>query len=149
MVNRVTTKLNDGTYGLFISKPGVDVLTAAPRDMIFDTRFAHSGSVIVQGSATRGSTVNFPTQAFVPMVVVSLLDGSGNSIGWKYYSSAVEPIIEGGTDTGYDYVKKKLIEPIYRVTTSQLIFDSSYTSRFDPSGGYTCYYAVLRIPGGA
>lgn len=146
MVNRVTTKLNDGTHGLFISKPGIDVLTANKWEMVFDSRFDYAASVIVEGTASRGATVVFPAQAFVPIVFVSIVSGS-NMKSMQYHNSAQEDVIINGYDTEFNYIQKRLIEPIYKVTSSSLEFVDDYIARFDPSGGYTVRYAVLRVPG--
>jgi len=146
MVNRVTTKLNDGTHGLFISKPGIDVLTASQWEMVFDSRNNYAATVIQTGTASRGATVSFPTQSYTPQAIVSIVT-AGNMNGLKYYNSAVEDIYLYGEDTGYNFVRKRLIEPIYKITSNSIEFIDDYVANYDPSGGYTVRYAILRIPG--
>lgn len=114
--------------------------------MVFDSRFDYTASVIVEGTATRGSTIAFPTQAFVPIVFVAIVSG-GNLTGMRYNQSTIQDAIVNGYDTGYNYVEKRLVEPIYKVTTSSLEFIDDYVAQYDPSGGYTVRYSVLRVPG--
>jgi hypothetical protein len=158
MTNRVTTRLADGTYGLFISKPGIDVLTADPWDMVFDSRIPHNASIYAQGTATRGQTVTFPALPYIPMVLIFGVDG-GDGLPFNYYQSDPELAEdENGNTVFYNfvtesnqtfpYVRHRLMEPVYRVTASSLEFVDDYTVHFDPSGGYTARYAVLRAPGG-
>jgi len=149
MVNRVTTKLNDGTHGLFISKLGVDVLTASAWDLIFDSRLPHYGSIIASGTSTRGSTVPFTALSYVPMALVMILNGS-NLIGKQYTEgSLVElPIGEenGSSGSGIYYVKEKMMDPLYKITSSSITFLDPTSSVFNPSS-YTAKYIIFRAPG--
>jgi hypothetical protein len=149
MVNRVTTKLNDGTYGLFISKPGFDVLTADPIDLTFDSREDYLGAIHQTGTATRGQTVTFPSLGYIPMVFVTIRTGSVTAESFTYRANPVTMYntYNQAQDTGMLYYPKQLVEPIYKVTTTQLTFVSDYTSQFDPSGGYTASYTILKTPG--
>lgn len=73
MVRRVRLgDLGGGSYGLKISKPTVDVSTAANSDLIFNsavgtTRVLLKGSITINNGSASG-TVNFATQASKPIV---------------------------------------------------------------------------------
>lgn len=150
MVNRVTTKLNDGTYGLFVSKPGIDVLTTTnPWDLVFDSRLPHYGSVITSGTATRGATVPFAAQSYVPMAMAFMLDGN-TMIGKRYTQGAVVelPTIEenNGQGSGIYYVREKILDPIYSITSSSITFLDPTSITFNPAS-YTVKYVIFRAPG--
>jgi len=74
-------------YGLFVSRPGVNVLSNIKReDLIFDSRSAQSSlvheviSTSISSGNNAGSTVNFATAlSYVPHVDIILLTGSGGS----------------------------------------------------------------------
>lgn len=158
MTNRVTTKLNDGTHGLFISKPSVDVLTADPWNLIFDSRLSYFGSVYQQGTSSRGQTVTFPSLGYVPMVICFITTGSTVSqfIEYRstatlqvYYDSTSEGGVAGQARPNSLYHEHYLVEPIYRVTQTSLEFVDDYTTYYDPSGGYSVRYLILRVPGGS
>tara|TARA_B100000745_G_C20151387_1_gene394754 strand:+ start:51 stop:506 length:456 start_codon:yes stop_codon:yes gene_type:complete len=150
MVTRVTTKLNDGTQGLFVSKPGVDVLTTtSPWDLVFDSRLPHYGSIVASGTATRGSTVPFTALTYVPMVMAFIISGS-TIIGTNYTQG---PLVElpvgeenGSTGSGIYYIKNKIKDPIYSVSSSSITFLDPTSGSFNPPS-YTAKYIIFRAPG--
>jgi hypothetical protein len=77
MTNRLILGNRSGQYGLWISKPGIDVLTASDRDCLFSSdvrafQVVQSGDL---GDIGSGGSVGIATvdQGFLPFVVISCM----------------------------------------------------------------------------
>lgn len=82
MANRVLFGQRGGSPGFFVSKPGVDVVTAADDDLLLSTlqtnlQIVQSGVIpsAVWGSA--GNTITIPDQGFHPIIFYSCMWGIG------------------------------------------------------------------------
>jgi hypothetical protein len=137
MVNRVALgKLGDGvTYGLEISKPGVNVLTASQQDMVFSTTWSHAGSVILSGNIAGGggstTTVNFGvTLDYVPLALVYFTTGIVGRRARKYVL---------GSPPFQVTMAEEL--PVYNIFTDKI--------EIQPAGVSTdnIRYLILRCPG--
>jgi hypothetical protein len=136
----VIGKYADGvTYGMKLSIPGTDVLSADPDDLIFDSTWAAAGSVHQTGVTTIGSTIAFPSLSYRPMLLAIAYSGS----------STIDPFWTNQYPETYrwstSYTTRIASGPIYIVTTSSLTFPSV------PSGFTQHYtnvrYYIFRIPG--
>lgn len=72
MVYRVCLGERQGSYGLFVSRPGYDVMTTSDAYLSFDSRvnsmfIASRGTVSIL-SGTNSVTVNFTPMGFVPII---------------------------------------------------------------------------------
>lgn len=141
MVNRVALgKLGDGTsYGLEVSKPTFDVLTAADKDKIFSTKWSHGGSIYLSGTVSLSSgggavTVTFPgTLGYVPFALVLYATLGPGAIGRYIYSSAVNGPV------GPIYTHNN--QPKYDVYADRIVMSSVFTTALNVR------YIILRIPG--
>lgn len=72
MVGRVLTGLRSGSYGIWVSKPGVDVLTAIDQNLMLSSD-RKSAQVVASGvlaASTNGVyPISWPNTGFVPIVV--------------------------------------------------------------------------------
>jgi hypothetical protein len=91
MANRVLLGQKGSDYGLWVSKPGKNVLTANdPEDMLFSSTSATNqyGEVLARGSYTFGSTSGETTS-----VTVTMRDNTEPYVIWYYQvSSTYTPI---------------------------------------------------------
>ena len=130
---------NDGSVGLDLSVPGVDVHTATPTQMIFSSKWPYSSVVHQTGTMTRGSTITFPTLAYIPLAAVLIGDGGvinlidSTQINW--YGSPF--------NINQDWSVQYINQPIWHVTTSSLTVVSTYGSATFTSARYV----IFRIPG--
>jgi hypothetical protein len=124
---------------LRVSAPGRDVTTENdPRYILFDSRYAHAGSVYATGTVTTSSggggpapfyyygQASFPAMDYAPLCLCIQIDGTYvYAIRKRKYSS--------GTDVRYGY------EPRWESAPS-------YITVRDMFGGWTYRYFVFRIP---
>lgn len=89
MANRVVFGLRSGQYGLWISKPGFNVLTTALENMLFHTgmdawQIAQSGTIAIANGSY--GTISYASQGYVPLVVVvpACLYGEPGTNDWRY-----------------------------------------------------------------
>jgi hypothetical protein len=86
-VNRIIFGNRSGTYGLFISRPGVDVLTATPSQLLLDTS-SFINQVVQAGSATLT-----PGSSSLTITLDSSLASVSNRFLWftyeAYYSGSL------------------------------------------------------------
>ncbi|MER8983982.1 hypothetical protein [Mesorhizobium sp. M0843] len=83
MANRIIIGERAGDYGIFISRPGVDVLTATGSQLLLDTtrrplQLVQTGALILNGSFT---TVAFPNLGFKPVILWSTDYNTGSLNG--------------------------------------------------------------------
>ena len=138
MVNRVLLgRRNDGSYGLDISQAGVEVSTAPDTGLTFSTKsyFGSAASVHQQGYVTRGSSANWPTLPYVPLVIVYINDN-----GYVVNSASTT---QGTAAPGGGIDNSIYREPFVVINQSSIVAvalaGSPYTS---------CRYICLRMPGG-
>jgi hypothetical protein len=143
MANRVLLGSKGGQQGLYISKPGVDVLTASPDQLLFDTRLGHYGSVIAFGTATAGSVINFPTMPYIPMAFVMLTNGTTLLGSKSYVRTKTAGELPAGTSGG----SQSLRNPSYSITTSTLTINNPTWYNDVSAQNYTVRYVVWRMPG--
>ncbi|MBO9589057.1 hypothetical protein [Devosia sp.] len=72
MVGRVATGFRLGAYGIWVSKPGIEVLTAGDADLLLSSD-RKSAQVVASGiiaAATNGTyVISWPSTGFTPVVV--------------------------------------------------------------------------------
>lgn len=138
---------DDGTYGLFISKPGFDAKAAVGDQLVFDSRLGHYGSVIVSGFATSGTTIEFGTTLpYVPLAYVTAIEGS-NIKGFDGFSRQKETSELPPAETGAFRGSQTVYNPSYRITKSnlQIIKPTWYANTTVQN--YTVRYIVWRCSG--
>ena len=93
MANRVLLGEKGSDYGLWISKPTVDVTSANRRDLIFDSTDGRTGNVLkildlTVSSATSGTVYFNGDQSsigYIPFILISEIDGSNvKGLTWTY-----------------------------------------------------------------
>lgn len=147
---------NDGSYGLDVSVPGHNVLTAPDSRLAFSTRWSHAASIHQTGTikaSEAGTVVHFPPLPYVPMVMALVVHNG------EVMPVRPEIIMEEDGD-GYPWVASSGLAPFYTVTKSSLTM-RTLPSHYIPENmyagwiverspkEYTARYAVFRIPGGA
>lgn len=142
MVQRVAFgNIGGGQFGLKVSEPTVDVLTATDAQLIFSTTWSASSSVHQQGNVTvpanytGGLSVSFPTLPYIPTVVVSCQNPTG--VGSTYL---IPQFQSAGSGAG-GFIMIGI--PALLVTASNFsvaVPNPAYT----PS--YTFRYLVLELP---
>lgn len=143
MVDRtVAGRRNDGSYGLDISLPGIDVHTARPDQMIFSDRWPaggviHQTGVVSDVFSGGGKTVSFPALPYIPMVYLLMRLASGGSV-----LMSVQFMHIGYSDLRY------MFHPFCRITNSTLFFDPQQNGRLPPLSAYDVRYAVFKTRGG-
>lgn len=73
MANRICLGNRNGTYGLFVSQPGYDVLTAADANLSFDSRMP-SVWVVTRGSVSIPANQNTASVVFGGMTAVPIIE---------------------------------------------------------------------------
>jgi hypothetical protein len=168
MANRVLLGNRGSDYGLFVSKPGANVLTCDEEDMLLDSRRKEiisnplqSGSATITFSGTSSDSnylnsntgdINFGvTYDYIPTVVYCFVDGS--TVYPMYYenqwsntittSQAGEPIIS--TSSGYFRQSQANI-----YTNKIKIFGSRYISQSGTiygfsTGTHTVHWAIFPV----
>jgi len=128
MANRVLFGKRGSDYGLFVSKPGANVVSCDPEDMLFDSRrkeivsnplTSGTGTVTFSGTSSASNYLNTDTgfinygttYDYVPVLVYCFVDSGNNRVYPMYYehawtnqiitNPAGEPVIS--TSTGYIY----------------------------------------------
>tara|TARA_Y100000361_G_scaffold148688_1_gene161902 strand:- start:1228 stop:1752 length:525 start_codon:yes stop_codon:yes gene_type:complete len=126
MANRVLLGNRGGDYGLFVSKPGTNVLTCDEEDMLLDSRRKEivsnplqsgSSTITFSGTSSAGNYLNSDTgdisfgvtYDYIPTLVYCFVDSGNNKVFPMYYENqwsntittnqAGEPIIS--TSSGY------------------------------------------------
>lgn len=93
MANRVLLGNKGSDYGLWISKPSVDVTSANRRDLIFDSTDGRTGNVLkildlTVSNATSGVVYFNGDQSsigYIPFILISEIDGSNvEGLTWYY-----------------------------------------------------------------
>jgi len=90
MTNRVNFGNLDGSsYGLKVSKPGIDVFSAAPGDLLFDSTSA--GLLRVRGSyivdLTPGTDISATITHNLGVIPIILWNGTASTTGYTTISS--------------------------------------------------------------
>ena len=110
MANRVLLGERGSDYGLFISKPGANVISCGPEDMLFDSRrpeivsnplTSGSGTVTFSGSSSASNYLNSDTgdisfgvtYDYVPILVYCFVDSGNNKVYPMYYENAWANVI--------------------------------------------------------
>ena len=168
MANRVLLGNRGGTYGLFVSKPGANVLTCDEEDMLLDSRRKEivsnplqsgTSTITFSGTSSDGNYLNSNTgdinfgvtYDYVPTVVYCFVDG--NTVYPMYYENAWtntittnqagEPVIS--TSSGY------FRQSTANIYTSKIkIFASRYISQNGTvygfsTGTHTVHWAVFPV----
>jgi hypothetical protein len=113
MANRVLLGQRGGAFGLWVSRPGVDVVTAGEDDMLFSSGDTENFMIIDSGvigdpGAGATSTVSIPSMGFSPFVIfscekypVSLEYLSSTSIRFRTFAAISVPgdsgVVRSGT----------------------------------------------------
>lgn len=76
MVNRIVLGDRNGTMGLWISRPGFDVMTASEDNMLLSTsrvpfQVIQSGVASFTPSNPRQVVINFPNRGYFPFIVTN------------------------------------------------------------------------------
>lgn len=118
MVDRIIAgDLGGGNYGIKISKPGVDVNTAALSDLIFDSQTGYSrilqkGTLLFPGGGLLTQSVTLVNTNGSPPIAACyrlwLYLGAQYAtqfpIGWSATTSATQLTVTRAYDDGYDYL---------------------------------------------
>ena len=144
MAGQFILGLDGGGVPIFkLSKPGVDVLTAAKNDLVFDIAWAAAQSLGFLGRYTRGSqlvnvpvaatgvsyTYNFAkTFAVAPLAFAWLESAAGDYFSPFYQWSRVL-VIPG---TGYQNAQNSFT---YTISTTQLVMQYVNYVEDNPTGG--------------
>ena len=168
MANRVLLGNRGSDYGLFVSKPGANVLTCDPEDMLIDSRRKEiisnplqSGSATITFSGTSSDSnyltsdtgdINFGvTYDYIPTVVYCFVDG--NTVYPMYYENswtntittnqAGEPIISQssgyfGQSTGWIWANKIKIFASRYISQTGTIYGFS-------TGTHTVHWAIFPV----
>lgn len=136
MVARVVFgNLGSGQFGLKVSKPGVDVLSALDRDLVFSSLWPNYGVVHASGTLFSAANVSasFPDLGYTPLTAIIPLNASGALIP---YQIAIVP--QSSPDNSPD----TLVYPIVVVnrTSIRLIVDSTNMI------SHGIRYCVLAVP---
>ena len=147
MANRVLLGNHDSLgYGLFVSKPSSNVLSATGNDLVFDSTAqrsstVHQTSVITMssGAATASLTIS-PTIDYIPYVKINRVDGT-NVYGEESYFQTLgifpaQPLI-----MGFVY-KKETTQTTVTVTK----MDTDFQSTLNASSDEKFRIIVFRIP---
>lgn len=170
MANRVLLGNRGGTYGLFVSKPGANVLSCDEEDMLLDSRRKEiisnplqSGSATITFSGTSSDSnylnsntgdINFGvTYDYIPTLIYCFVDSGNNKVFPMYYENAWtnsittnqagEPIIS--QSSGYFAQSTG-----YIYTNKIKIFASRYISQNGTiygfsTGTHTIHWAVFPV----
>lgn len=128
---------NDGTFGLDISLPGYDVLTATDQQLAFSSRWGGAGSILQMGNVGRDTTVYFTPLSYIPMVVAFPLlpNGAIRNNQFLVYQPGV-------------YLRA--LDPVIQVTSNSFrilpVFSGFQGYLSNTSNNYK--YMVLRVQGG-
>lgn len=144
MANRILIGEHDNHgYGIFISRPGVDVESNIKReDLIFDSR-SPEGSLVhevidatISNGNTSGSSVNFATSlSYVPHIDLIWLGGSSSN------SARVIPTIFESFLSGFTQVLRYYTNFKCKVTSSSVQVSLAHNSQSAVSG--TQYFKVV------
>ena len=142
MVNRLLLgKYNDGvTYGMKLSIPGHDVMTAVGDKLIFDTQWLGSGAVHQTGVTTMGNSVAFPSMGYIPMAYAVTYGGSGQVFD-SYWTERYPESRRWATD----YTTRVAAGALYTITTNTISFPT-LPSGFTPNWVNVRYF-IFRIQG--
>jgi len=133
-------------YGIYVSRPGVDVLSNIKKeDLVFDSRSPESSLISevinasIPANSTTGSAVSFATnQGFIPHVDLIRTNGSGGS------SIPIRFLYEVGFSGGL-YTNRWLQEKAL-VSQTQVTVSMTYSPNVIPN--FTRYFKVIvyKIP---
>ena len=147
MANRVLVGEHDSLgYGLFVSKPGSNVVSATGNDLIFDSTVTRSSTVhqtsiitMSSGNATASLTIS-PTIDYIPYVKINRVDGTNVYGEESYYQSLgifpARPLIMGMI------YKKETTQTTVTVTK----MDDDFQSTLNASSDEKFRIIVFRIP---
>lgn len=143
MVDRTLLgRRNNGSYGIDISLPGIDVHTARLDQMVFSDRWS-SGSVIHQTGIVSdvfgggGKVVTFPSLPYIPMVYLLMRQTSGGTV---FMSVQYMQLSYGDL--------RFMAHPFCRVSATTLFFDPQQNGRLPAVGAYDVRYCVFKTQGG-
>ena len=147
MANRVLAGAHNSLgYGLFVSKPDKNVLSATGNDLIYDSTVqrsstVHQTSVITMssGNATASLTIS-PTIDYIPYVKVNRVDGT-NVYGEESYFQALSIFPSLPLIMGMIY-KKETTQTTVTVTK----MDDDFQSTLNASSDEKFRIIVFRIP---
>lgn len=135
MTNRVLIgALGGGAQGIKISRPGVNVLTAADYDLIFHSDWVGNSKIHQRGTLTYGSTASFPSLGFIPVVFTAVLISSSD------YRPCISGAAGGGGGGGF--TSTVLAIPAVSVTANSI---TNNTVSPNPLGSPTIYYIVTNM----
>ena len=147
MANRVLAGAHNSLgYGLFVSKPNKNVLSATGNDLIYDSTVQRSGTVhqtsiitMSSGNATASLTIS-PTIDYIPYVKVNRVDGT-NVYGEEAYFQALSIFPSRPLIMGMVY-KKETTQTTVTVTK----MDDDFQSTLNASSDEKFRIIVFRIP---
>ena len=136
MADRIIIGNKGGSYGIFVSKPGINVGSANEDDLIFNTNNVSAGSFLGAFQLGQvGSTQNQTTQD-----VTQNAGTSSNQSLQQFSSDGVEPVVEG-TDGGFAQSAVSETGSTFSFTT-----DSSLTIRgFTHTNQNSRSYKIISI----
>lgn len=141
---------SSGKYGLYVSKPGQDVLTASqPEQYLFNSDLAAGAVIHAQGILTRGSTAAFAALPYVPLVMSwGILKSNGQQAGrYLYFDGYVEHWWNPGLSE-YESETFSISHsgPILHSTTSTVSFPTVTIPGWTIPDNWNARYLVLRVP---
>lgn len=116
MANRLLLgNRSSGGYGLYISRPGTNVLTCDKKDLIFDSSSSSASAIhVIAGitipSGDPGASTTWTSVGYIPMALVTRTSAAtgGSSLGMGHTFSS---IFSGGSlvyETGNDFIVSAL-----------------------------------------
>lgn len=142
MVNRLLLgRYNNGTtYGMKLSIPGHDVLTAEGDKLIFDTQWLGAGTIHQTGVTTIGNVVNFPPLSYIPMVYSITYGGTGQTFD-AYWTERYPESRRWATE----YTTRYTAGLVYQVNAGSIYYPPLPSGFTTPATNVR--YFVFRIPG--
>lgn len=148
MANRVCIGQKGSTYGIYVSRAGVDVLTAtAPEDFLFNSDLINGSTIHASGTLTRGATATFPALPYVPMVLSwGIVKATGRQAGRYIYNDGY---LEQWWNPAVSEYEEEMFTikhegPVVRATTSSVTFPVPTTPNFTIPDNWNARYIVLR-----
>lgn len=146
MNREIIGKLPDGSYGILISVDGVDVMTATPDKIAFDSRWLYSTTVHASGTLTgktgdASSIVTFPPLPYIPLVLVNVDSPTWTSNPGLYCVDFIEYFTSGARTAFCSINRLEVTNSSLKMISPTLVMTgdiSDYVRNFN--------YKVLRCP---
>ncbi|MNE34387.1 hypothetical protein D3C80_1281070 [compost metagenome] len=141
---------NGINFGLYVSKPGQNVLTASqPEHYLFNSDVAAGAVIHASGTLTLGATAAFAALPYVPLVMSwGVLKSNGQQAGrYLYFDGYYEQWWNPGlSEYESEYFSISHSGPILHSTTSTVSFPTVTIPGWTIPNNWNARYVVLRVP---